>query len=195
MDVDDLNIKLYTNRLKPDLRLTGGYGSYGRGGTFYNRQNVFWADGTSNTVISVVPGGLGDALNQLFAFGYPAWNFGVTLNLPLRDRAASADYADAVVNKRLDLLRLRSQEQQARLDVVNAITQVERSKASIELARVALDLAQKRIDAEQKKFDLGTTTLFFVLDAQTQLNASQSNLVNQTVTHRRNLDQPAAGHR
>ena len=187
MDVDDLNIKLYTNRLKPDLRLTGGYGSYGRGGTFYDRQNVFSADGTSNTVVSVVPGGLGDALNQLFAFGYPAWNFGVTLNLPLRDRAASADYADAVVNKRLDLLRLRSQEQQARLDVVNAITQVERSKASVELARVALDLAQKRSDAEQKKFDLGTTTLFFVLDAQTQLNASQSNLVNQTVTYRRNL--------
>jgi outer membrane protein len=52
---------------------------------------------------------------------------------------------------------------------------------------VALDLAQKRLDAEQKKFDLGTTTLFFVLDAQTQYNTSKSNLVNQTVTYRRNL--------
>ena len=59
---------------------------------------------------------------------------------------------------------------------------------SIELARVALDLAQKRLDAEQKKFDLGTTTLFFVLDAQTQLNQRQSDLVNQTVNYRRNLD-------
>jgi len=187
MDVDELGIRSAINRLKPDLRLTGGYGAIGRGGTFYNRSNIFAADGTRATLVNVIPGGLGDALDQLFGFNFPSWNFGVTLNLPLRDRAAAADYADAIVAKRLDLLRLRNQEQQARLDVVNAITEVERSRASVELARVALDLAQKRLDAEQKKFDLGTTTLFFVLDSQTQYNTSQSNLVNQTVNYRRNL--------
>lgn len=187
LDVDDLQIRQTADRLRPDLRLTGGYGSFGRGGTFYQRRNVFNGDGTSNQVVSVIPGGLGDSLDQLFGFGFPAWNFGLTLNLPLRNRAAAADYADQVVSKRLDLLRLRQQQQQTRLDVVNAITEVERSRASVELARVALDLAQKRLDAEQKKFDLGTTTLFFVLDAQTQYNASQSNLVNQTVNYRRNI--------
>ncbi|MDZ4797628.1 MAG: TolC family protein [Bryobacteraceae bacterium] len=187
LDVDELQFRTAVNRLKPDFRLTGGYGAFGRGGTFYQRSNIFTDNGSRSTLINVVPGGLGDALDQLFGFGFPAWNFGVRLTLPLRDRAAAADYADAVVNKRLDMLRVRSQEQTARLDVVNAITEVERSRASIELAGVALDLAQKRLDAEQKKFDLGTTTLFFVLDAQTQYNTSKSNLVNQTVTYRRNL--------
>ncbi len=187
LDVDDLSIRFNADRLRPDFRLIGGYGSFGRGGTFYDRRNVFNGDGTSNQIISVVPGGLGDALNQMFAFGFPSWNFGVRLNLPLRNRAAAADYADAVVSKRLDMLRVRNQEQTARLDVVNAITEVERSRASVELAGVALDLAQKRLDAERKKFDLGTTTMFFVLDAQTQYNTSQSNLVNQTVNYRRNL--------
>jgi outer membrane protein TolC len=109
------------------------------------------------------------------------------LTLPLRDRRASADYADSVVNKRLDMLRLRNQEQTARQDVLNAITQVEQSRASVDLAKVALDLAEKRLDAERKKFDLGTTTMFFVLDAQTAFNASQSNLVNHMVQYRRNL--------
>jgi outer membrane protein TolC len=187
MDVDELSIRSASNFLKPDFRLTGGYGSYGRGGMFTERSNIFNGDGTSSQVINVIPGGLGDSLNQLFGFGFPAWNFGVQLSLPLRDRRAAADYADAVVNKRLDMLRVRSQEQVARLEVANALTEVERSRASVELARVALDLAQKRLDAEQKKFDLGTTTLFFVLDAQTAYNASQSNLVNQTVTYRRNI--------
>ena len=112
---------------------------------------------------------------------------GLQLSLPLRDRRASADYADAVVNKRLEMLRIRNLEQTARLEVLNAITQVENSKASIELAKIALDLAQKRVDADQKRFDLGAITMFFLLDAQTQLTQAQSALVNQTVQYRRNL--------
>ena len=43
------------------------------------------------------------------------------------------------------------------------------------------------MDAEQKKYDLGTSTLFFLLDAQTALNLAQSALVNQSVNHRKNL--------
>lgn len=187
LDIDELNIRGTSNNLKPDFRLTGGYNAVGRGGPFYQRQNIFDPDGNSSTIINVIPGGLGDALNQLFGFGFPTFTMGLQLNFPLRDRRASADYADAVVNKRLDLLRVRTQEQVARQEVLNSITEVERSRSSVELARVALDFAQKRLDAEGKKFDLGTTTLFFVLQAQTDFNTAQSNLVNQTVTFRRNI--------
>jgi outer membrane protein TolC len=109
------------------------------------------------------------------------------LSLPLRDRRASADYADAVVNKRLDMLRLRSAEQVARQDVLNAISSVESSRASVELAKIALDFAQKRVDADQKRYDLGTITLFFLLQSQTDLAQAESNLVNQAVLYRRNL--------
>ena len=187
LDIDDLTIRSARNGLLPDLRLTGNYGSFGRGGPFYQRGNIFAGDGTGSQIISVIPGGLGNALDQLFGFGFPTYSMGLTLNFPLRDRRASADYADAVVNKRLDTLRVRNAEQTTRLEVLNSITQVEQSRASVELARVALDLAQKRLDAERKKFDLGTTTLFFVLEAQTQLNQRQTDLVNQTVNYRRNL--------
>jgi outer membrane protein len=187
LDVADLQIQSAANFLKPDLRLTGQYGSSGRGGTFYERRNIFGEDGTSNTIVSVVPGGLNNALNQVFAFNYPVYGFGLALQLPIRDRRASADYADAVVSKRLELLRLRNQEQATRLEVLNAITQVENSKASVELAKIAMDLAQKRVDADQKRYDLGTITLFFLLDSQTQLTQAQSALVNQTIQYRRNL--------
>ena len=67
------------------------------------------------------------SLNQLFGFGYPAWNFGVT-QLPLRDRAAAADYADAVVNKRLDLLRVRYRSNRHGWKSSNALLRVERSR-------------------------------------------------------------------
>lgn len=186
LDIDDLQLRVAQNNLKPDLRLTGQYGAAGRGGPFSQRANIFDLDGNRNTVVSVIPGGFGDSLDQLFGFGYPVYGFGLQMTLPIRNRAASADYADAVVNKRLDTLRLRNLQQQIRQEVLNAVSQVENSRASVELAKVALDLAQKRVDAEQKKYDLGTITLFFLLDAQNALTQAQSALVRESVNYRRN---------
>jgi outer membrane protein TolC len=187
LDTDELNIKFTSNQLRPDFSLFGQYGSAGRGGPFTQRSNVFTDDGSRSTIVSTIPGGFGDALDQLFGFGFPVYGFGLTLRLPLRDHKGSADYADALVNRKLDTIRVRNTQQNVRLDVLNAVNQVESSRSSVELAKVALDLAQKRVDADQKRYDLGTITLFFLLDSQTALNRAQSDLVNQSVNYRKNL--------
>ncbi len=135
----------------------------------------------------MIPGGIGDALSQTFRFNYPTYYMELSLTLPIRDRAASADYADAVVNKRLDSLRARTTEQSLRLEVLNAISQVDSSKDSVRLAMVARDLAKKNLEAEQKKYDLGTTVLYFVLDAQTKLTNAESQLATESINYRRNL--------
>ena len=138
--------------------------------------------------LAVVPvvGGIGDALGGVFGFSYPVYGFGLSLQFPIRDRRAAADLADAVVQKKMDALRRRTTEENIRLQVLNAINQVEGSQESIKLAKVARDLAQKRVDADQKRYELGTTTLFFVLASQNDLTIAESNLVNQTINFRRN---------
>jgi outer membrane protein len=185
LDVDDLNIKSAANSLKPELALTGNYVTQGRGGNFYQRSDVFTPDGSR--IISMVPGGFGNALEQMFGFGYPVYSFGLTMRLPIRDRRAAADYADALVTKRRNTLAVRSVEQQVRLEVLNAVNQVESSKAGVELALTAREYAQKYLDAEQKKYELGTTQLFFVLRAQERLNQAEAAVVQQSVQYRRNL--------
>jgi outer membrane protein TolC len=187
LDIDDLQIQQAKNALLPNLSLSGNYTAFGRGGTFLQRQNVFAGDGTQSIVINRIPGGFGDALSQTFSFGFPTYSFALTLNLPIRDRRAAADLADASVARKLDAYRLRNQEQQVRLEVLNAINQVENSRASVELAKVALDFSEKRVEAEQKRYDLGVTTIFFLLDAQNALVQANSNLVQQSVQYRRNL--------
>lgn len=183
LETDNLSIDQATNALRPDLSLTGRYVAAGRGGIGYQRENAFG----QSRIISVIPGGFGDALSQIFDFGFPTYNFGVTLRLPIRDRAAQANMSDAVLNKRLDTLRARSLEQNIRQDTLTAISQVESSKMGVRLAVVARDLAQKQLDAQQKRYDLGTTVIFFVLDAQTRLIQQESQLVNQSIQYRRNL--------
>ena len=184
---DDLSIAQAGNALLPNLSLTAQYGAYGQGGTFYNRQNIFLADGTQNTIVSIIPGGFGGAFSQLWGFGYPTYGFGLTLQLPIKDRNASANLADSLVNKKLDALRAKSTEKNIRLQVLQAVTQVENSRASVELAKVARDLAQKRVDADQKRYELGTTTIFFVLASQNDLVTAESALVRESINYRINL--------
>jgi len=186
LDVDDLSFRQAKNSLLPDLSFSGNYQSTGRGGPFLQRTNVFSGTGQS-TLLKTIPGGLGDAMDQIFGFNFPVYGFALNLRLPLRDRRAAADLADATVSKRLNTLRARNTEQQIRLDVVNAVTQVENSRASVKLAQVSLDFSQKRVDAEEQKYNLGVTTIFFLLDAQNALTRSQADLVTQSVQYRRNL--------
>jgi outer membrane protein TolC len=174
IQTDELNIKGTTDSLRPDLSLTAGYNSAGRGGNFLVEN------------APMIPGGLGDALNQTFRFEFPTYAVGVSLRLPVRDRAANANLADALVQKRLDTLRQRGLEQIIRLEVLNAVSQVESSRDAVKLAAVARDLAQKNLEAEQKKYELGTTVLFFVLDAQTRLTTAQSRLLSESISFRRN---------
>jgi outer membrane protein TolC len=181
LQVDDLQIKQAANGLRPDLRLNAAYSAQGRGGPFLDRSFTGGASGTR------IPGGLSDALDQLFGFGFPTYSMGVSLNLPLRNRRAAADLADAAISKKRDLYQLRNIEQDVRLDALQAVSGLEQAKASIQQATVALDFAQKRLDAEQKKYDLGVNTAFIVLDAQDRLLQADSDLLNQSISYRRAL--------
>jgi outer membrane protein len=185
LDTDDLVIRQARNSLRPDLSITGAYTAQGRGGVLYQRGNVF--TDTSNRLATITPGGFGDALDQMFGFGYPIYSFGLTLRLPIRDRRVAADYADAVVAKRMDALQVRSVEQQVRLDVLQAISNVESSKEAVKLAITAQDFARKYLEAEQKKYELGTSQIFFVLQAQSALVQAESTVVQNSVQYRRNV--------
>lgn len=184
LEVNDLQISTAMNQLKPQLNFQGTYSTTGRGGVGNLRPGqVGYPEGATGIV--VIPGGFGDSFRQWF--NYSTFAFSLNLQLPLRDRAASAGLADAVVNKRLNAMRERNIEQQLRQEVLNAITQVESSREGVKLARIALEFAEKRVEADQKRYDLGVIQIFFLLSAQTDLTQAQSNLVNQTVQYKRNL--------
>jgi outer membrane protein len=186
LDVDDLSIQTSRNALLPNLALIGNYNINGRGGVFLQRTNVF-NDGVASPVLTSLPGGLTDALSQMFGFGFSTYQLGLRLSLPIRNRAASADMADAIVRKKQDALTVRTTQQTIRLDILNAITNVESSKESVKLAKVARDFAQKALDAENKKYELGTELSQNVLLAQNALAQSESTVVTNEIALRKNL--------
>ena len=170
--VNDITVRQAANSLKPDLRLTGSYTSSGLGRTY-------------DPAGLLMPGGLGDALSEVFGFGKPTYGFGLTLNLPIRSRQAQADLAAAQIASRRDQYQERDLQQFVTLEVLNAVSQLEQSKANIAGATAARDLAKKNEEAEQRKYDLGASTIFFVLDAQQRASDAETQLLAARIAYRK----------
>ena len=176
LQLDDLNTKQSVNNLRPQLTLTGSYSATGTSGTFYSSGNS----------VPISTGGFYDALGIAFDRQNPTYVFGLNLNLPLHDRGAAANLANSLLAKKSDTLSVRKTEQQVRLDVLNAVTALESSREQVKLAVVFRDLAKQDQESWQKKFDLGTTEMYFVLDAQNRLVNAESSLSSAYITYHRN---------
>lgn len=168
---DETSIRLAHNDLKPDLSLNGFYQSNGLGGNQFNL--------TTGQLIS--QGGFQSSFGQLFAFGFPGYGATLTLNFPIRNRAAQAELGNALVSRRRDLYTEQQLREQVVLDVTNSVHLLEQAKLTLAAGNTALDLAQKALTAEQRKYELGAETIFFVLDAQTRLAQAQVNLLQAQV--------------
>lgn len=176
---DDMAIRLAHNGLQPDLNLGGSYSSSGLAG------NQF--DLTQAPPVLVLANGLGAAFNQIGNFKFPTYGFSLQLRLPIRNRGAEADLGTSEVFKQRDLYSMRRSEQAARQDALNAVHQLEQAKLSVAAGKIARELALKNLEAEQRKYELGAQTIFFVLDAQTQLAQAEVNLVQNEINYQRSL--------
>jgi outer membrane protein len=165
---DQTRIRLAHNHLLPELDLTGAYSSNGLGGTQFN------SAGQKIT---------NSSLNQLFGFNYPTYYAQLSLSLPIRNRGAKAEMGSALVSRRSDLYNERQIREQVTLDVSNAVHQLDQAKLSIAAGKDSLNLAQKTMAAEQRKYDLGSETIFFVLEAQTELASAQLGLLQAEVNY------------
>ena len=171
---DDVNVRLAQNHLQPDLSLTGFYQSSGIGGNQYSLTNP-------GQIVST--GGLGTSFNQLFRFSYPGYGATLTLNLPIRNRAAQADLGAALVARHRDLNSERQVREQITLDVNNSVHQLEVAKLTLEAGKTALDMAEKTLSADQRKYELGSETIFFLLDSQTRVATARANLLQAQVDY------------
>jgi len=170
-----INIQFTKNQMKPILDVTAGYSHTGLGGTRTLR------NGQGGDVIQVIPGGIGDMFSQLFHYTYPGYSAGFNLQIPLKNRAAEADYARALTDHESATTRREAIAQRIAVEVRNAYTQLDMNRARVATARTARELASRRLDAEQTKYDLGTSTVRFVLEEQRNLAQAETNEIQALV--------------
>ena len=185
LDLQNKKIDLeYTkNQLLPAVDLFAAYSQNGVGG----KETIRSGFGPDAPIVARSEGGIFDAFGQLFGYGYTGYSVGLSVQIPLRNRAAQGENARAMTDERIAEQRITSQAQQIALEVRNALTQVDMNRARIEAATKARELSERRLEAEQKKFDLGASTIRFVLEEQRNVAQAQTDELQAIVNYTKAL--------
>src|SRR4051812_29913127 len=175
----DITKKSARNALLPTADLNAWYGGAGLGG----QQNLAATCGQPGAPASCLPPGsiqrtgFPQSFGSLFNNDFPDYGVGVSVQIPIRNRAAQADQVRSELEYRQAQMRLQQLQNQVSIEVRNAQYALQQNRARVVAAQKAQDLAQQSLEAEQKKYALGASTNTLVLQAQRDLAQSSSNVV------------------
>jgi HAE1 family hydrophobic/amphiphilic exporter-1 len=123
----------------------------------------------SGQVPPVFVGGYGQSLSALGTGNFSSATVGVNVSIPIRNRTAVANEAIAAAEGK----RLTAQKQQVEMaivqDVRNAVQGLSSAQARLDAAVSAREYAEQQYASEQRQFQAGTSTVFLVLQRQTDL--------------------------
>ncbi|HKX31558.1 MAG TPA: TolC family protein [Blastocatellia bacterium] len=185
----------YRDQAKPQIDLVAGYGTFGLSGRGRSTANPITESNqllfdrvnrlSQAAGLPLLPpvafgatperfiGGYGQNLSNLFRNEFRAFRAGISINLPLRNRTARAQYGRALAEgRKLDAERQRT-EQLIGVEVRNAWQAVETARRRVEAARNSRENAELQHRSEQRKFDAGQSTNYFVLDRQNALSSAR----------------------
>jgi outer membrane protein len=187
LDNADIILSGTRNALLPQLSAIGDF----RSNALVGSQNTVLGPPSASTGLIQAPpiadpffvGGYGSILAQLFGRSFPTYSVGLSLTIPLRNRAAQANLASAAVTLRQNQLLLQRLINQIRVDVQNAITAVNQARAQYEAAVKGRVLQEQTLDADEKKLALGATTVYQVIQDQRDLTTAAAAEVTAQATY------------
>jgi outer membrane protein len=115
---------------------------------------------------------------NLFNPSYSSWNLGVNFTLPFFDGfRRSGLVTQATANQRATRLEREKLEQQVRLDLRQALDEIEATSETVTAARANIQQAERVLLMMQNNYKYGAATTLDIVDAQTSLSEARTNLL------------------
>jgi HAE1 family hydrophobic/amphiphilic exporter-1 len=176
LDINTLNTRLAREAARPRIDAFANLSLGGLAGTVVPQGDsplaAFFPG--FGAVPPIFNGGYGQSLSNLAHGNFPVAQVGVQMSLPIRNRTAQSQAAIAAAEGR----RLHSIENQIGMaveaDVRNALQGVNSSRARLDAAGLARQSAEEQNASEQRQFQAGTSSVFLVLQRQTDLIATRN---------------------
>jgi outer membrane protein TolC len=150
LEEQNARIRLQRNQLFPALDVIGSYGYSGSSREFSG------------------------AIDRIRSGDQPFWTIGAQLSMPLSQTSARNNLkADKAAREQMALV-LKAQEQSTLIQIENDIGSARSRFESVGATREAVLYAEAALEAEQTKFENGKSTLFNVLELQSQLTEKRS---------------------
>jgi outer membrane protein len=120
-----------------------------------------------------VVGGYSRSLELLHDGRYYNYSAGATVEIPLSNAQARADYTAANINLEQAKLSLQRLEESVTLEIKQAVSNLSTDLKSIDATRVARELAEENLRNQQARYDVGLVTTKDLLDYQDQLTRAR----------------------
>jgi outer membrane protein TolC len=134
-------------------------------------------------------GALRPTFTNILRGDFPNFSFGVTLDMPLRNRTAQADAERALLEQRRLEVKLQDAKNQAVWDVNKAWSGVQQSRDELDAAQKLVTLARQVLEMQQEKLTRGACTLEDVITAQQNVAIAQGHVVRAHATYAKALIQ------
>jgi outer membrane protein len=173
LENSQISLKGSKNAVLPSLDLRASLQENGLAGDL----NRFTTSSLGATIAQQDPfflDGYGGALGQLFHHNFPDYGVGVSVNIPLANRAARADVARDKLQVRQQEIRLRQLEKEVWLEVQNALIAVEQARDTYKASQQERVLQEQTVEAETEKLGVGATTSYQVIQYQRDLAQARS---------------------
>ena len=170
---------------KPRLDAYASYARRGLAGRLSPNAEPFL--GTPLIVPPDLDGGIGRSLGTLGDGLYPDVRVGLSLTVPIGNRAARAGAAISEAEERGAAAVLARVRQGVRVEVLNAAAAVETTAERIDAARSAREAAEIQFRSEQERFGVGMSTNFLVLTRQNDLSRARLDEIQALSDHRKAL--------
>jgi len=172
LEQSDINIKYFSNQIKPDVNAQVTYGAVGIAGT--QLQGGYNPITGQTTPLESVARSYGSALGDAFSNAYPQWAFGVQIGYPLGANTAHANLARVKLEYDQAQAQLKNMELQVVTQVRTAARNVQSNQQLVQSARASRELQEKKLEAEEKKLAAGMSSPFFVVQAQRDLSLART---------------------
>ncbi len=172
--------------------------------TFYSRQRLprltvegrleYLGLGGSENPDRLVFGGLANvsprfadssrAYDSIVDRNFPSWSVTGKLSFPVFGRKAGGAYAKARADYDRSVINYQKQKDAVRLDVRNAIREIESSRKKMEAALLSTNLAREVLGNEEEKFKAGLSTTREILEAQRDLISAEASYISAFAGYR-----------
>jgi outer membrane protein TolC len=174
LEVNRLALKQTEETTKPQINAVATLTSTGLAGAPATLPSFPGFNFGTGTLPPILVGSYGQSLSNITSGNFTTAKVGVQISLPLHNRTAQANLAVSMAEKR-KLEVLRNQLGMAiEADVRNALQTVDSAHARYDAAMLASRSADEQYTSEQRQFQAGTSTVFLVLQRQTDLITARS---------------------
>ena len=177
----NIQVEYKRNQLYPTLDLIGSLKLNGISG---DAVDVSFSGSTSRSGFG---GGYFSSYDRAVSGNYYDWSLGLSLQIPLGNRASNSSYTAAKLDVEKGLKLLKNLENKIWVEVGEAVRSIDTNKKRVNTTAVSRKLAEEKLSAEEKKFAVGMSTSFNVLEYQRDLIAARTREISAIIDYNKSL--------